>query len=167
MKTQYLLILLLFFMTACGFHLRGSQKSVATVSARVYVVNDGANSVAAVVRSQLEDAGATSVKEAEKAEYTLRLEDETFEKTVLSVSASTGKVEQYQIALSLSITITDAQGVELLLHEPITSVNDYTFDENAVLGKFAEEKLLREELGRDVAADILRRLSDITSEEKK
>jgi LPS-assembly lipoprotein len=163
MKTQYLLILLLFTLSACGFHLRGSQQNAAAVvTAKVYVANVGANTVSPIVKQQLASAGARAVSTATDAEYTLRLERERFEQTVLSVSATTGKVEQYQVALTLGLSIIDAKGTELLLGEPIRSVADYTFDENAVLGKFSEEQVIREELSRQAAAEILRRFSTTT-----
>ncbi len=167
MKTQYLLVFLLFTLAACGFHLRGSQQKAANiVVAKVYVANAGAATVTPIVRSQLTSAGASAVKSAAKAEYTLRLERERFEQTVLSVSASTGKVEEYQIALTLYMSVIDSGGQELLLEEPIRTVRDYTFDEDAVLGKFAEEQVLREELSRQAAAEILSRLNRSISAQK-
>jgi LPS-assembly lipoprotein len=167
MKTQYLLVILLFTLSACGFHLRGSQqRAAAIVVSKVYVVNAGASTVTPIVKSQLAGAGATAVESIAKAEYTLTLEREYFEQTVLSVSATTGKVEEYQITLTLYMSVVDAKGVELLAGEPIRSVRDYTFDEDAVLGKFAEEQVLREELSRQAAAEILRRFNTATSSSK-
>jgi outer membrane lipopolysaccharide assembly protein LptE/RlpB len=57
------------------------------------------------------------------------------------------------------MTIINSKGVELLLDEEIRLVRDYTFDEDAVLGKFAEEDVLRKELSREAAEEISRRLN--------
>ena len=164
MKTHYLIIVLLFTMSACGFHLRGSQQKTATVEvSRVYVSNIGAPLVAREVKAQLAGAGARAVARAEKAKYVLKLEQEVFEQTVLSVSADTGKVEEYQIALDLYLTLIDSKGKELILGERLQLTRDYTFDENAVLGKFEEEKVLRNELVSEASSEIIRRLSAETN----
>ena len=166
MKTQYLLVILLFTLTACGFHLRGSQQNAAVVVAKVYVSTEAANTVAKEVKLQMVGAGAAAVKDTAQAEFTLKLEKEYFEQTVLSVSAQTGKVEEYKITLTVYMSVIDANGTELLVAEQVRSARDYTFDENAVLGKFAEEKVIRDELTRQVASQILRRLDSVTSSVK-
>ena len=89
----------------------------------------------------------------------LRLEKEFFNRSVLSVSADTGKVEEYQLTLTVSLTLIDSKGKELIPGDEIRLVRDYTFDEDAVLGKFEEEKVLRDELVSQAASEIIRRLN--------
>ena len=161
MKTQYLLVVLLFTLSACGFHLRGSQQKMAAVTAKVHVINVSARTVTPVLLEQLSAAGADAVSNIDKADYSLRLEREYFEQTVLSVSASTGKVEEYQVTLTLLLSIIDAKGTELLLNEPIFMVRDYIFDEDAVLGKFSEEEVIRDELREQAAAEILLQFNSV------
>ena len=163
MKTQTLLIFLLFSLAACGFHLRGSQQTTAVEVAKVYVSSLGANKVAREVKLQLQGAGASAVASVGEAEYTLRLERENFDQTVLSVSATTGKVEEYQITLTVTMSVVDASGKELLVGEGIRLARDFTFDEDVVLGKAAEEDVLRGDLIRQIAAQILRRLNAVTT----
>jgi len=162
MKHQYLLIVLLFTLSACGFQLRGSQQKVSVQKTKVYVVTTAAQKVGKIVRSKLAGAGASAVASEAAAKYTLKLEHEVFNRTVLSVSAATGKVGQYQLALTVTMSVTDATGKVLLAAEPIDLVRDYTFDEDAVLGKFEEQDLLQDEMAKQAAAQILRRLSDVT-----
>jgi outer membrane lipopolysaccharide assembly protein LptE/RlpB len=57
------------------------------------------------------------------------------------------------------MTVLDSGCKELILGEQIRVVRDYTFDENAVLGKFAEEQVLREELTNQAATEVLLRLN--------
>ena len=161
MKTQYLFILLLLTLSACGFQLRGTQQkgSSGVNVAKVYVSNTGAGSIAVQVKAQLRASGSTLVSSMSGAKYILNLRSEAYEQNVLSVSAQTGKVEQYQLALSIYLSVLDSSGKELILGEQIRVVRDYTFDEDAVLGKFAEEQVLREELTVQAAAEVLRRLN--------
>lgn len=163
MKSQYLLIILLFTLSACGFQLRGSQQNASVPVAKVYVFAAGANTVAKEVNLQLIGAGSAAVASVADAEFTLKLEKEYFDRTVLSVSAQTGKVEEYKITLTVYMSVLDANGTELLVAEQVREARDFTFDENVVLGKFTEEKVLRDDLTRQVAAQIMRRLSSVTS----
>ncbi len=162
MKSQYLLIVLLLTLSACGFQLRGTQQKTTMEMMKVYVATTTAQEVGTIVRAQLAGAGARAVASAVTAKYTLKLENENFTRTVLSVSAATGKVSEYQLALTVYMSVTDATGKELVTAEPIHLIRDYTFDEDAVLGKFEEEDVLRDELANQAAAQILRRLNDVT-----
>ncbi len=158
--TRCLVILLLFSLSACGYHLRGSSpKKTRAEVAKVFVAEKRAAAVALQVREQLSLTGAKPAKEVEKAEYILNLEGERFEQTVLSVSAQTGKVEEYQVSLSLFISLREAGGKELLAREEIRFSKDYTFDEDAVLGTFEEEEALNKELVDLAADEIIRRLN--------
>ena len=159
MKTHYLIIVLFFTLSACGFHLRGSQQKTSVEISNVFVSNIGGESIAREVKLQLAGAGARAVASADKAKFVLRLEKEFFNRSVLSVSADTGKVEEYQLTLAVSLTLIDSKGKELISGDEIRLVRDYTFDEDAVLGKFEEEKVLRDELVSQAASEIIRRLN--------
>ena len=159
-KTRCLVILLLFSLSACGYHLRGSSpKKTRAEVAKVFVADKRASTVALKVREQLSLAGAKPAKEIEKARYVLNLERERFEQTVLSVSAVTGKVEEYQLSLSLFISLREVGGAELVAREEIKFAKDYTFDEDAVLGTFEEEEAINAELVDLAADEIIRRLN--------
>ena len=159
MKTHFLIIVLFFTLSACGFHLRGSQQKTSVEISNVFVSNIGGESIAKEVKLQLAGAGARAVASVDEAKFVLRLEKEFFNRSVLSVSADTGKVEEYQLTLTVSLTLIDSKGKELIPGDEIRLVRDYTFDEDAVLGKFEEEKVLRDELVSQAASEIIRRLN--------
>ena len=56
------------------------------------------------------------------------------------------------------------RGMESTSWKMISS--DFTFDENAVLGKFSEEAVLQEDLIRSAANQILRRLQALLRNSK-
>jgi len=163
MKTQYLPIIFLLTLSACGFHLRGAQQSTAVTVEKVYVSTQAAGKVATAVKLQLPGAGSRVVASAADAGLTLELEKEYFDRSVLSVSPTTGKVEEYQLTLSVAMSVTDANGKTLLADEEIRLTRDYTFDEGAVLGKGEEEQVLRTEMIAQAAAQILRRLKAVSN----
>ncbi|NKB36136.1 MAG: hypothetical protein GKR93_03060 [Gammaproteobacteria bacterium] len=163
MKTRIILILLIISLSACGFHLRGSQQKSSVAVSKVYLINAGATTVIREVRSLIASAGAEVVSSRANAEFVLRLDREFYDQTVLSVSADTGKVEQYQVTVSVYMNLEDAAGKALVSSEEIRLAKDYTFDEDAVLGKIEEENVIRNELAKDAAAQVIRELNEAAS----
>ena len=96
------------------------------------------------------------------SDYVLSIHAEEFARQVLSVSPATGKVEEYQVILTGRISISKTGAEELVTDQSISVSGDYAFDEDAALGKFAEEETIREELVEQAAARIIRRLNTLT-----
>jgi LPS-assembly lipoprotein len=162
MKMRILMIGLLLLTSACGFHLRGSQTAKFNID-NVYIHSSSATKLAAEVKSQLTSSGASVAKSAETAKYVLVLKQENFEKSVLSVNAGTGKVEEYQILYTAKMDVSQSDGKLIAEDDRISTSRDFTFDENAVLGKFSEEELLQEDIIRRAASQVLRRLQALTA----
>ena len=124
MKIQYLIIFLLFSLSACGFHLRGSEQKTKAQVTQVYVSNVDASQTARAVKAQLASGGKKAAGSAAKAKFILKLENERFNQRVLSVSPDTGKVEEYEVTLSVYMTLIDSKGKERILGEEIRLVRD-------------------------------------------
>lgn len=154
-------------LSACGFHLRSARSGVADIQAdRIYVDENRADNLADEVRSQLKDAGVKVTDSADNAQFVILLANEGFHRDVLSVSPKTGKVEEYEVTLSARLSVTEVGGDNLLDNDPVSQVRDFTYDQNAVLGKFSEEETLRDELTRDAADQVLRRVSAVLAHHK-
>ena len=164
MKQLSLILILTLTISACGFHLRGFQQAAKTDIATIFIRTSAANRVTNEVRSQLKSSGAEVTGSLEKAEYILGISREAIRRSVLSVSATTGKVDEYQLVLSVSMTIGKPGQDELLADETIRVSRDYTFDEDAILGKTAEEELLEEELVRQASSQIMRHLNTVAND---
>ncbi len=166
MKTRLLMMIcLLLLTTACGFHLRGSQVTDFDI-ANVYINPSSAPKLAKEVMSQLSGSGVTMANSAQDAAYVITLKEERFDKSVLSVSAATGKVEEYQIVYSAKMDAAQSDGKSIVQNDRISVMRDFTFDENAVLGKFSEEGLVQEDLIRSAASQVLRRLQALLRNSK-
>ena len=157
MKARLLLICLLLLTTACGFHLRGSQLTEFDI-ANIYINPSSAPKLAKEVTSQLAGAGVTVASSSQGSSYIITLKEEHFERSVLSVSATTGKVEEYQIVYNAKMDAAHTDGRSIVKNDSVRTVHDFTFDENAVLGKFSEEQILHEDLIRRASSQVLRRL---------
>ena len=161
MKIHHLLITVTLILSACGFHLRGSQTAASADFSNIYIRSVGANKLTAEVKSQLQIAGVNTSQSSEGAEYILTLAKESIQRSVLSVSAETGKVEEYQLELRAKMSVSKAGGETLLLNEPLHEPRDFVFDAEAVLGKFTEEKVIREELIRQAALQVIRTINSV------
>jgi LPS-assembly lipoprotein len=140
---------------ACGFQLRGAQSGAAVRMANLDLRSVSAAELAREVRSQLQRAGVAFTADAE---YTLTIEHEAYERSVLSVSPRTGKAEEFQLTLTARMSLARADGTTLVNNELIAVSRDYLFDEDALLGKASEEDVLKSNLRRQAAASIIRRV---------
>lgn len=146
--------------SACGYQLRGTGGMPLDIGS-VYVQGHG--SVASEVKRQLKLSGTATAVSAMDAEYVVRLANERYDRNVLSVSPRTGKVEEYEVVLRVDYSITGAGGVPLVETEQASAQRDFVFDETAVLGKFEEERQIRDDLAQQVAYQILLRLKTVAA----
>jgi outer membrane lipopolysaccharide assembly protein LptE/RlpB len=146
-------------LAACGFHLRGSGAEFAGIEGgRIFLNQARAPTVSAQVRSQLDLAGAKLTATASEAEYRVLISNERLLREVLSVSPQTGKAEEYQLLLRVFLSVSTSAGETLVDQQQISLSRDFTYDADAALGKYSEEELLRQEMTREAADQILRRL---------
>ncbi len=166
MKTrQLMMICLLLLNSACGFHLRGSQTTDFDIS-NIYINPSSAPKLAKEVTSQLSGSGVSLANSTQNADYVITLKEERFDKSVLSVSAATGKVEEFQIVYNAKMDAVHTDGKSIVENDRIRVTRDLTFDENAVLGKFSEEGVVQEDLIRSAASQALRRLQALLRNSK-
>ena len=158
------LLLSLACLASCDFHLRGAQLESLKQSP-VYLNSQGAAQVAAEVRKQLLIAGIPLAPTPDAADYVITLSNETFDRSILSISPQTGKVEEYQLSYQVTMSVTGPGGQHLLVSEPITAERDYAFDEAAALGKFEEDATLRQDISTYAATAVMRRLEAITRQD--
>lgn len=158
MKPHYVLLILLMLTASCGFHLRGSQTATVTAISSIAITNTSASETAGAVTAQLQASGSTIVTGADKPEYSLQLSDQIINKSVLSVSPITGKVTEYQLTLTVNMSVTDANQTGLLTGQSIRVTRDYTFDDSAVLGSVADQHKIEQEMIQQAASQIVRRL---------
>lgn len=159
MNAHHLLLITTLILSACGFQLRGTGGITAAGVGSILIVAPANSAIAAEVRSQLQMTEAKLVQTTEQAELILSLDGEHFERTILSVSPDSGKVEEYLLTLGINLSLADRTSHPLLAGEHLTASRDYPFDENAVLGMFSLETRIREDLSRQIAAGIIRRLN--------
>jgi LPS-assembly lipoprotein len=144
----------------CGFHFRGTG-SVELQVAKVFVESQAADQISAEVKRQLDYSGVALASEHGTADAIVRLGNERFDRRVLSVDPRTGKVREFELGYAVDLNVTHRDGRSLIDPDTVTLLRDHVFDETAAISEFEEENLLREEMKKDAAEAILRRLQTV------
>jgi LPS-assembly lipoprotein len=158
----------------CGFQLRGASSlpfasayvesgdTIHTTLANKSTTSSRSGShLAPQLRKYLETNGKLT-GQRDKATIIIRLSGEVREKTILSLSGS-GKVREYRLAHRISVAANDIQGREVLAPSLIQINRDFTYSDEQILAKEAEEALLQKEMEQDILRQIVRRLGYIQS----
>ena len=140
----------------CGYQLRGAA-SFPPEFAGIHVA--GPRVVTRALVLLLESGGIDVAPGRDSASSVLKLSGERFHRRVLSVDSDTGKEREFELVYQVAFEVTGASGEELLAKQTVTLLRDYIFDPNAVLGKSREQAVLQNEMRRDAAAQIVRRMS--------
>lgn len=154
MRTLLLLTVLL--LTACSFHLRGQAGMPFDT---LYL--DAANPNTPFTRELRHNLEANKVKlvnTAGQADVVLSIVSETPGKQILSLSGS-GRVNEFQLLYRVSVRAYDLKQQDWIPAEEIVMHRDYSYDDNKVLAKEAEETLLYQSMRSDMVQQIVHRLS--------
>jgi LPS-assembly lipoprotein len=140
----------------CGFRLRGPQPmDFATLHVNVSAQTE----LGAQLRRLVAVSGSTVVVEEEAAaEARLQILGNARSREILSLTGA-GKVREYQLHQNLQFQLLDKAGKPLIPPTTLSARREYTFDEDAVLGKQQEEELLYRDMQQDLVQQMMRRLA--------
>lgn len=159
-----LLIIATVALAGCGFHLRGETGAIPPQFASLYLEGVGPYSaLGEELRHALRGAGGTIVDRRQDAQAVLRILRQEFEQRVLSVGPTTGKAREFGLRLVVEFDVVSPQGALLVPRQQLVLLQEYTFEINQVLGKADDAALLRENMLRDAAQQVMWRLSARTS----
>jgi len=140
----------------CGFRLQGAEPLPSSM-ARTYLQTDEPRSeFYASLREALRRRGAEIVARPEDATSVLRILEDSTDERVMSVTAR-NLPREYEIFYAVTFAL-EADGEQLIEPESIVATRVYAWNENEVLGKTAEERILRQALAEDLARRVLRRI---------
>lgn len=144
----------------CGFHLRGTATLADSLKTMHVQGIDLRQGLGLELKRSLIRNDVMVVDDYQQGSAVLTILENKFERRVLSVG-STAKVSEYELYALLKFKVSDGQGQELGETQQVEAQRDYQFDQTQVLGKDEEERLLREELNKQLVQSVLRRLSAI------
>ncbi len=151
----FLLICLLTSLTACtGWRLRGSDSGTNIQTNSVYLSGTPSETYQ-IIATQLTKKNALA--SFETAQLQLTINDEKLKRRSASVRGNTSTAE-FELTLTVNYSISDAQQNVLRAPTDIRISRSYTFDENDIAGKDKEEKIVRRDIQRAAARQILQQL---------
>ncbi|MGK5027392.1 LPS assembly lipoprotein LptE [Janthinobacterium sp. RB2R34] len=151
-------------LSACGFHLRGSNGSFMLPFATMNIALPDSSPLAIDLKRYIRAIGSTQIVDTrEAADATLEVlvdPEKTRTKTILSLN-SNGRVREYQLGYSIQFRVVDKAGNVLLGLTTIALNRPITFNESQVLAKETEEAQLYRDMRNDLVQQIMRRLAAI------
>ena len=159
-----LAITLTMLLSACGFHLRGSNGSFMLPFATMYIGLPDSSPLAIDLKRYLRAVGSTEVVNlkdgADAVLEVLSDPEKSRTKTILSLNKN-GRVQEYQLGYSINFRVLDKAGNQLLAPTTISLVRPITFNEAQLLAMETEETQLYRDMRNDMVQQIMRRLAAI------
>lgn len=149
------LISLVLIVAGCGFRLAREVELPADLRNLHVQTPDAYGVLQSELERALKRSGAQLSATAGAA--TLLVSQADLVTRPLSIGAD-GRVQEFALVYQLSFSLLDAQGQSRISEESLELQRDYRFDAGQTLGSPAEEALVREELEREMAAAVMRRL---------
>jgi LPS-assembly lipoprotein len=150
--------------SACGFHLRGSDGSYNLPFNSVYVSLPVGSPLAIDLKRNIRGTGATAIAaDANSADGVIEVisdPETTRGKSILSLN-NNGRVREYLLSYTILFQVRDRAGNELLGPTQIALTRPITFNESQLLAKETEEALLYRDMRTDLVQQMLRRMAAI------
>lgn len=147
-------------LSACGFHLRGSDGRFNMPFQSIYLAFPETSPLGTELKRNLRGGDTEVVADPAQAQARLDVMSESRGKAILSLN-SQGRVREYLLTYTLVFRVRDKAGAELLGPTEINLKRSITFNETEVLAKESEEALLYRDMQTDLVQQILRRLAAI------
>ncbi|WP_353572878.1 LPS assembly lipoprotein LptE [Candidatus Albibeggiatoa sp. nov. BB20] len=153
---------LLVFIASCGFQLRGN---INYGISSVYIQSEAADIVANQVKQYLTtQPNITLTTSPKNTDVVVLLSEQKLDRRVLSISASSGRLEEVELSFKINVEMRQSDDTILLEQQTLSYIRDYSYNEKAVLAMGAEEELLRKELLQETTLQILRMLQIVSKQ---
>ncbi|MDP3088311.1 MAG: LPS assembly lipoprotein LptE [Methylotenera sp.] len=143
-------------LSSCGFHLRG----VAELSFKTVFVQGRTLSISRELHQSFKNNGIKVVDNIADAELLVEMINETNEKRILSLSGG-GVVREFELNYRVNFRTREPANPLWSAPQSVQSRRDFSYNDNALLGKLDEEAKLNTDMRSDAVREIIRRLSAI------
>ncbi|SHF02824.1 LPS-assembly lipoprotein [Microbulbifer donghaiensis] len=147
-------------LSGCGWHLRGAPKNFPPGSQLYISAEDPRSDIAEELTRLLQNAGLPMAESPLEADYDLTIHKETERKRTVSVDAQ-GRAAEYELITSALYSVRDSSGRTLLNNAQADVYRSLEWNSNEIVSKGEEERLLREEMRRELISRIIDRLRRI------
>ena len=141
-------------LVGCGFKIRGFDLGLPFKTIAI----QGEFEVAREVRQMIESRpGVLIATKPMAAQVVLIVASQQLDRTVTAFNAA-GRPREVQLRMRVTYRITDGLAIELSSTQEIVQIRDVSVTESEVLAQPAAEAFLREDMQRDIAQQLIRRL---------
>jgi len=142
---------LMLFLVACGYHLRGSLEIPKQLK-NVYV-QGASGTLYNELKAAVKSAESRIVSTPKQADIVINILSDKMRRRALSISSG-GKANEFELDYSLKYTLSDAEGKTLLKPQNMEIHRSYFNQQLNVLGKNNEEQVIRREMYRQAVRSI-------------
>lgn len=150
-------LLILALLAGCGFQLRGSASLPTEMATTWLKPADPTSPFTRELELLLRANGVTLAEQPGDGAAELHILTERITRRALSISGD-ARVREFELVFELRFSLRDAAGEVILGPESLRLERDFQFDEQEILGAANEEELIREEMRRNMAQTLIRRL---------
>jgi LPS-assembly lipoprotein len=161
MKKIIVSLLIAFSLSACGWHIRGAVELPKQLSNLYISATDSKGALITDLRQLLKTNRVTLVDKAADANYSLNILEETKDRRTAGVGGDE-VTSAYEITLKANYEIR-LQNNNKTTKGTAISVRNFNYNTAAINSATQEELLLDQEMRRDLAQQILRRLSSVVA----
>jgi LPS-assembly lipoprotein len=164
--TRFLLALVLSLTLAgCGFHLRNKLMLPADTAAVRVVSTAPYSELAKLLRRGLRASGATLADEDSKGPAAqLQVLSERWGDLPIAIDAQ-GRAQEYSLRYAVIFVFRREDGSDLVPQQVIELSRDYVSPPTDATGTTTEREILADELRREMAASIMRRIDSVVRRE--
>lgn len=148
-------VILALLVTACGYHLRGSGSAPLSKELKIIYLDGGSTQFREQFRNVLSSTKGKFASSAQEAGVIVKIIDENLNRRVLSLS-SRGRSNEVELDYHVTYDLNKSNKV-LLSGQPIQIRRQYFNDQEDIMAKDNEEKVIRNEIYQQAVQNILNR----------
>ncbi|WP_454829902.1 LPS-assembly lipoprotein LptE [Pseudoxanthomonas wuyuanensis] len=151
-------------LSGCGFHLRNKISLPDDLGPIRVVSSTRYSPLADMVSTGLQASGAVIADESQEQAATLRIVSERWGDRPISIDQF-GRSQEYSLRFAAIFVLTRADGSDLVPQQVVELSRDYVSQPSNVTGTSTEREILADELRREMAESILRRVDGVVRAE--
>ena len=145
-------------LSACGFHLRGSEALPPEMAVTYIQSGNPFSTLVDDFAEALHARGARVTERIEEATAVLRIQDNDKERDVLSVNTS-GKVLEYELRQTIQFAEATAENLPIVESQTVSMSRAYLYKSTDVLGSEREKDTVRRTLQKSLVNMALLRIA--------
>ncbi len=156
---QLVCLICFLLLSGCGFELQNTGKLNQKIDSVYIQTADPYSSFYRSIKDALRNNGVIVSEKRDRASYILIIKKDISSDRILSISANNTPME-YEIAYQVEWSLYK-ESEEVISNTKHIETQDYSFDQNKLLGKSKEAKFLRDSLALRISNGVLSKLGTI------